>query len=109
MAAFAAKTPKEGKPTRGRTGTRGTPLAIRGDAPMDADAARQARAKLTRALGSMAPRIERITIRFEDVNGPRQGVDTLCRIKAVVSGEGSLVVQEKERTPRTRWPWPRPA
>jgi hypothetical protein len=99
MAAFTAKTPKQGKPTRGRTGTRQTPLSIRGDPRMDADAARQARTKVTRALGSMAPRIERITIRFEDVNGPRQGVDTLCRIKAVVSGEGSLVVQEKGKNP----------
>jgi hypothetical protein len=99
MAAFTAKTPKQGKPIRGRTGLRETPLAIRGDARMDAEAAGQARARLTRALGSMAPRIERLTVRFEDVNGPRQGVDTLCRIKAVVSGEGSLVVEQKGKSP----------
>jgi hypothetical protein len=59
----------------------------------------RAREQLGRALGFMAPRIERVTVRFEDVNGPRGGKDTLCRIKAVVSGEPSVVVEEKGHNP----------
>src|SRR5262249_1792740 len=67
--------------------------AIRGEvAEVDAE---RVRTQLGRALGSMAPRIERITVRFEDMNGPRGGVDTICRIKAVVSGEPSVVVEER--------------
>src|SRR4051812_22837829 len=87
---FAGSSPRSGKSIRGRTGVRNTPLAVRGGVN-DAEAEGRARATLGRALGSMAPGIERLTVRFEDVNGPRNGLDTVCRIKAVVSGEPSVV------------------
>jgi hypothetical protein len=47
----------------------------------------------------MATRIDRLTIRFEDVNGPRGGVDTICRIKAVMTGAESLLVQQRAKNP----------
>lgn len=39
--------------------------------------------------------IERVTVRFVDVNGPRGGVDTVCRIKVVMSGRPSIVVEKR--------------
>jgi hypothetical protein len=98
MARFADKLPKRGKATRGRTAVRATALTVRGG-PRDPDMESRARARLGLALESMAPRIERVTVRFEDVNGPRGGLDTLCRIKAVVSGEPSVVVEERGHNP----------
>jgi hypothetical protein len=44
----------------------------------------------TRGLGS---RVERLTVRFEDLNGPKGGVDTACRIQLRVSAEPVLVVE----------------
>ncbi len=42
--------------------------------------------------------LERISIRLEDANGPRGGLDKLCRIKAVVKGRPSQVVEHKATT-----------
>jgi hypothetical protein len=33
------------------------------------------------------------------VNGPRGGVDTICRIKAVMTGADSLLVQQRAKSP----------
>jgi len=38
------------------------------------------RARLGRGLDPFTTRIERGTVRFEDVNGPKGGIDTVCRI-----------------------------
>jgi hypothetical protein len=35
-----------------------------------------------------------LTVRFEDVNGPKGGKDTGCSIKVVISGRPSIVVTE---------------
>jgi hypothetical protein len=93
MATLTSGTSKVGKAARGRTSAAETPLVIRGDLRLDGPAQTRARAKLGRALASMAPRIERLTVRFEDVNGPRGGADTRCRIKAVVAGAPSVVIE----------------
>lgn len=47
-------------------------------------------------LGS---RVERSTVRFEDLNGPKGGVDTSCRILLVVKGQRSLVVEARAEDP----------
>jgi ribosome-associated translation inhibitor RaiA len=51
--------------------------------------------RLNRRLGKFAPHIERVTVRFADQNGPRRGVDTVCRIKVVLSGLPSVVTNQK--------------
>jgi hypothetical protein len=44
-------------------------------------------------LGKYAGRIERLSVRFEDANGPRGAVDTVCRVKVVLSGLDSVVFE----------------
>jgi ribosome-associated translation inhibitor RaiA len=56
--------------------------------------------RIGRALGKFASRIQRVTVRFRDLNGPRGGVDQACRIKVVMRELPSLVAEERARTPR---------
>jgi hypothetical protein len=45
-------------------------------------------------LGKFAERITSVAVRFIDENGPRGGVDTLCRVKVAISGLDESVVYE---------------
>jgi ribosome-associated translation inhibitor RaiA len=56
------------------------------------------RKKLGAKLGKFAPSIERVTVRVEDVNGPKGGVDQECRIKVVLSGLPSAVARAQAAT-----------
>ena len=47
------------------------------------------RRQLGMKLGKFGQAIERVSVRVEDVNGLRGGVDTECRIKVVLSGLSS--------------------
>ncbi|WP_437735306.1 hypothetical protein [Sorangium sp. So ce1335] len=58
------------------------------------------RQSLGAKLGRFAPRIERLTVRFTDVNGPRGGVDVECDVKVVLSGRPSVVYQMRGHEPR---------
>jgi hypothetical protein len=49
--------------------------------------------RLAVALRGVGSRVERITVRFEDLNGPKGGVDTSCRIQLKLSGQPALVVE----------------
>jgi hypothetical protein len=55
----------------------------------------RARALLGKRLGRFATHIERATVRFKDINGPRGGVDTLCRIKLTVSHRPTVLVEKR--------------
>jgi ribosome-associated translation inhibitor RaiA len=54
------------------------------------------REKLSRSLRKFAQSIERVTVRVKDVNGPRGGVDQLCRIKVVMSNRPSVLVEARD-------------
>src|SRR5215470_20376352 len=98
---FPAKLSRSTKRSRGRTRTASTPVAIRGGVPISPRVEDRVRRKLVRRIGHAAPLIERGTIRFEDINGPRGGVDTGCRIKLVLSGRPSVQAQHRARDPES--------
>jgi len=56
------------------------------------------RGKLGRALGKFAGDIVRVSVRTEDANGPRGGVDRVCRIKVVLIGLPSVVFEKRDPT-----------
>jgi hypothetical protein len=67
------------------------PIAIRSGNKLGDSFEKRVRDQLSRRIGP-AMFVERATVRFEDVNGPKGGVDMVCRIKLVVSGRPSIVV-----------------
>jgi ribosome-associated translation inhibitor RaiA len=56
------------------------------------------RRKLGRKLGKFGSSVERASVRVEDVNGPRGGVDKRLRIKVVLSGLPSVVIDERHHS-----------
>jgi putative sigma-54 modulation protein len=54
------------------------------------------RHKLARRFNKFAAAIERVSLRTEDVNGPRGGVDRVCRVKVVIRGMASIVFQKQD-------------
>jgi hypothetical protein len=97
---FATTVARADRRTSGRTWAPRTPVAVRtSGVTVEADLRERIHERLGWRLGKFAPRIERISVRLEDVNGPRGGVDVECRIKAVLSSFPSVVVSEVAKTP----------
>jgi CBS domain-containing protein/ribosome-associated translation inhibitor RaiA len=93
-APFAESVAKPVKRTAGRTKAPQTPANIRVTGlSLDDDDRTYIRRRLGDKLGKYADHIERVTVRVRDVNGPRGGVDQECRIKVVLSGLPSVVVE----------------
>jgi ribosome-associated translation inhibitor RaiA len=63
---------------------------------LDADQQTYIRRKLGMKLGKFATFIARVTVRVEDVNGPRGGADQVCRIKVVLNGLPTVVVEARD-------------
>jgi hypothetical protein len=95
MTTFPARLSRSAKASRGRTGAQSTPLAIRSRIPLDEQTRDLVRVRLGRRLARYAPHVQRATVRFEDVNGPRGGVDVACRVKIVLDGLPSIVVEKR--------------
>jgi CBS domain-containing protein len=62
---------------------------------LDEDDQRYIRRKLGMKLGKFATSIERVSVRVEDVNGPRGGVDRVCRIKVVLSALPGVIFERR--------------
>jgi hypothetical protein len=97
---FPSRSHKSTKRTLGRTELKQTPIVIRSSSSLGDSFERRIRSQLARRIGHAARLIERGTVRFDDVNGPKGGVDTVCRIKLVVTGRPSLVVEKRATTPQ---------
>ena len=90
-APFAGWLPKPSKRDLGRAGAQSTPAHIRVfGVELDLDDRTYIRRKLGMKLGKFASAIERVSVRVEDVNGPRGGVDHACRVKVVLSALPSI-------------------
>lgn len=94
---FAKVVPKELKTTTERTDVWSTPLAIRSRIDLAEGTRSLVRVRLGNKLRKFALHIDRVSVRFEDLNGPRGGVDILCRAKIVLRGLPSIVVEERAR------------
>lgn len=84
-------TPKR---ARGRTAIDETPITTRSRVPLEAAERRTIEQRLRKALAPFGTRIERASIRLQDVNGPRGGMGLKCTIKVVLSGSRSLIIEE---------------
>ncbi|NVB81926.1 MAG: HPF/RaiA family ribosome-associated protein [Kofleriaceae bacterium] len=72
------------------------PIAIRSNVPLTPATESRFRRTLERRVGRAGAPISRGTIRFEDINGPRGGVDKECRIKLVLTGRPSVQASERD-------------
>jgi hypothetical protein len=48
-----------------------------------------------REAREVAASIERVSVRVKDVNGPRGGIEQVCRIKVVLSDFPSVILEPK--------------
>ncbi len=94
-APFSETLPRAEKAKSGVTTAERTTLAIRSRVRIDDDTRAQIRTRLARKLGKYATQIERVSLRIDDLNGPRGGVDIVCKIKVVLSGLPTIVVEER--------------
>lgn len=96
-APFATGRPKSVKRLAGRTDASRIPGNIRvAGVHLSTEDQTYIRRKLGMKLGKFAISIERVSVRVEDVNGPRGGVDQACRIKVVLSGMPSVVFESRD-------------
>jgi ribosome-associated translation inhibitor RaiA len=80
----------------GRTDAAQVPANIRvAGVELNEDQRAYIRQSLGLKLGKYATSIERVSVRVKDVNGPRGGVDQVCRVKVVLSGLPSVVFQSQ--------------
>ena len=96
-APLGAAKPRAVKRQAGRTAGQEVPAHVRLlGAELEEGDRDYIRRKLGMKLGKFADAIERVSVRVEDVNGPRGGVDQVCRIKVVLSGMPSVVFEAKD-------------
>lgn len=98
MAQLPSANPRSKKRELGRTATGRTPLSIRGDVRIDDALDARVRARMARALDPFATRVRRVSVRFEDINGARGGIDTLCTIRLLVDGADPVIVGQLGET-----------
>jgi ribosome-associated translation inhibitor RaiA len=74
-----------------------TPVNIRTskEIELDEDTREHVNERMERLLQKLGKSAMRATVRFVDVNGPKGGVDTVCRIKIVLPHMQSLVTEAR--------------
>ena len=96
---FSAAIPRAEKTASRRPDVWTTPLALRSRLDLDEDQRATVRARLGRKLENFAGHIDRVSVRFEDANGPRGGVDAVSRVKVGLRALPSVVVEERDADP----------
>ena len=86
---------KASKGERGRAAAPPAHIRVLG-VELDPEDRTYIRRKLGMKLGKFAPSIERVSVRVEDVNGPRGGVDHACQVKVVLSDLPSVVFVQRD-------------
>lgn len=96
-AGFATKTSQPAKKSLGRTLASETPLSIRRQG-VPADEAFDAiiRKRVGFKLGKFALHLTRVSVRLEDMAGPKGKPCIACRIKTTVPSGESVVVEVRE-------------
>jgi hypothetical protein len=85
------------KQKSGRAGARVVPAHIRVfGIRLSEEKRMRIRQELGKKLGKFASAIQRVSVRVKDVNGPRGGIDQLCRIKVVLSNLPSVVFEKQD-------------
>jgi putative sigma-54 modulation protein len=99
---FPTQVPRPAKRTAGATGVGLTPLNVRAGKRVTLDDATRehVHARMARQLGKLAVLVERSTVRFDDINGKRGGIDVSCSINVMITGRPSVVVEERAATVR---------
>jgi hypothetical protein len=96
---FPRKTHRAKKRHAGATHVTATPLRIHvAGAKLDAAEKDKVRERLGRRLWRFGTDITQASVRFTDLNGPRGGVDTVCRIKLSVAGLAHIVAEAQDAT-----------
>jgi hypothetical protein len=94
---FASRIPRAAKRRAGATAVAATPLRIRvSGTELDASDKQLVRDRLGRKLSRYGGDITQATVRFVDINGPRGGVDTVCKIKLSIAGLDHIVVEARD-------------
>ncbi|HTF90570.1 MAG TPA: HPF/RaiA family ribosome-associated protein [Planctomycetota bacterium] len=100
-AAFALESSHAGKAQRGRTTVEETPLTVLAHGlELDRDIDSYVRERLSSKLGKFATHMERVSVRFSDLNGPKGGVDTECRVQVSLHPVPIVVVSARGTDPR---------
>lgn len=78
-----------------------TPLAIIAPAVPDGGAFREhARRRAGFQLGKLAHDIDRVTVRLHRISGPKGAPAYRCRVKVMLPGFETIIVEEVERVPQ---------
>lgn len=91
------RTPAKSRPRA--TARAALPIAVRSRTDVSRRVKREVQEQVAAHLAAHATLIERVTVRFDDVNGPRGGVDIDCEVKVDVSGLPSVIVTERGESP----------
>jgi ribosome-associated translation inhibitor RaiA len=101
MPKLTASTPDQpDEAERGRADSHASAVTIRSRVELPPDVERAIRASLDHELGNAAALIERGTVQFEDIEGPEQRIETLCRIRFVLSGRPLVAAEEHAADPQ---------
>jgi len=91
--------PKSSTSTSARSDAASTPIEVHSRFALPDGFEPSVRERIAACIGHAASLCERASVRFDDVNGPRGGTDSECRIQLVLVGRRSIHVEKRAATP----------